>query len=177
MRSKLLLSCVFTGLVLLAILQGVSAQTCVPGAIVCNPGPGEYVKISGVNAPPSVGTGQPITVSITVSYEFTQALSSEFLIVAIRPHTETGNPYPTLGSTNCYPASESPFPSSESICIADTTAPFFTPSVVTVSFTLTAPSTPQTWRPTVLAIIAVTNAGSYLATQETAYRVITITVT
>jgi hypothetical protein len=166
MQHKLLLPYLLTALVLLGLVaQSVFAF--------------QYgtVQITAVNAPTSVGADQPVTVSITISYDFTQPLLSESLLVALMSHTETGNPYPILGSTNCYPASESGLPSSQSVCIAETNASNLTPSVITVSFTLTAPTTPQTWQPTALASIVVTGGQMVMTPEETAYQNAVITVT
>jgi hypothetical protein len=167
MQRKIVLPCLLAMLVLLTLVAQTFGQSVRYGTI----------QITGVNAPASVGVSQPVTISITVSYEFMQPMMSEFVAIALSPHTETGNPYPILGSTGCYPSSQSGIPSSESVCLAETTEGFFTPGIVTVSFTLTAPSTPETWRPVALASIAVTNAEAYLAAEDTTFQVVIITVT
>ena len=169
MRARFPLSCVLTMLVALCVLRAVSAQTCTPGALVCNPSSGEYVQITSVNVPTSVGAGQPVTFSITVSYDL---LETEELAIAIMPHTEAGSPYPLISaSSNCNA------PTDTTVCFAQI-GQSFTPNVITVSFTLVAPSTPQTWRPSVFAMSVIPSLTTVGYTpQQTTYQVVTVNVT
>jgi hypothetical protein len=89
------------------------------------------VHITQVDAPSTVPVGQPLTVSITVSYGVAPGIG-EYVIVAVLDHTGVmGKPYPITGSSctgYTYP--------DESIC---SVAPTSDTGDLTVSFTLTAP--------------------------------------
>jgi len=132
------------------------------------------VEITNVSAPTSVGSGQPVTIGVTVTYDLMQALLGENLLVALLPQTANGTSYPIISvSNNCQAISNT------SLCIAQTgQQQSLTPSVITVSFTLTAPSTPGTWQPGAYAIITISNPDNSGYTPEvSATQAITIAVT
>jgi len=129
----------------------------------------DSLQITHLSYPSSVGAGQPLTVTVTLSYSI-QSVEGEGLALMILLHTETGPAYAlTSGSSNCYISSYNP-----QVC-------FITPSesnVVTVSVTLNAPQTVGLWKPSVVIAItsATANIGSLTVVGSTS-KLLTITVT
>jgi hypothetical protein len=161
MQSKNLLPYISVTLILLALAtQNVSAQAWL-----------HSVQITSVVAPASVPAGQPLTVTITAAYTL-DLMAPDNLVIELREHTETGNALPTTSaSDNCYQ------PSTEAICYAQTVPNLDGQGVFSVSFALTAPNQPETWRPSALAYIVEIDVGSPYNTVGYSFRVLTITVT
>ena len=132
------------------------------------------VEITNINAPSSVRSGQPVTISVTISYDLMQALLGENLFVALLPQAANSAPYPiTSVSNNCEAIGNA------SLCIAQTgQEQTLTSSVITVSFTLTSPRTTETWQPGAYAIITISNQdGSGYTPEVSVNQTITIAVT
>jgi hypothetical protein len=163
MHGKTPLSYILTALVLLAFAVHVGSAETNWGS----------VQITSIYAPPSVAVSQPITVSIAVSYDLTQPLIKEGLLIELVEPTQPGTPYAVTDvSNNCQP------PLTVSLCFANVPQQQ-PPNVrdITVYFTLIAPSTSETWRPSALALIISWNQNGSYTTQQTASKVVTITVT
>jgi hypothetical protein len=131
------------------------------------------VQITSIYAPSNVAAGQPITVSIIVSYDLTQPLTQAGLLIELVPQAVAENPYPVTDvSNNCQP------PLTVALCFAnvpDQQPP--TVRVITVYFILIAPSTPGTWRPNAFALIVSRNANGSYTTQQSVYEAVAITIT
>ena len=163
MQRKTTLSYILAALVLLAFATNAGSAETNWGS----------VQITSIYAPSSVAASQPITVSITVSYDLTQPSTKEGLLIELVPHTEPENPYPVTDvSSNCQA------PLTVSLCFAN--VPQQQPPtvrVITVYFTLIAPSAPETWRPNAIALIISWNANGSYTTQQSVSQVVAITVT
>lgn len=127
-----LVSCVLVGLVIVALIpQTVSAQAG------CSPTP--CVRVKYVNAPASVGVGQPLTVTVTVAYAVTPL--GLWVGIAILDQYENGKPFPTTGVVRA--SSPCLSQSAESICF-DTNPPS-DHGDLTASFTLTGLNQTRMW--------------------------------
>lgn len=95
------------------------------------------VKITQVNAPSTVVAGQPLRVSITVSYNLSPG---DYLLIGILDHTgAAGRPY-SITASSCDGGYTYP---NESICSIE--VPTGYEETLTVSFTLTAPEAQFFW--------------------------------
>lgn len=163
MQRRNFLSIILVALGLVVFLPGhVSAQL-------------PYAKITGVNAPNNVNFEQSLTVGVTVSYWFNPA-NGQSLFIAIRDHTENGNPFPaTAISSSC---SNPPAGQSVSVCFANTSnlnCVVYCSGNFIASFTLTAPNQTKTWNLCVFAqIIQIDRPGPGLnSTPPSYYNVVT----
>ena len=157
MHYRNFLSILLVALVLVVFLTGhaVLAQQ-----------PSSYTKITSVSAPSTASLGQPVTVSVTVSYSYT--VGFQMLVISIMDQTENGYLFPTTAiSGSCSP--NPPSVKSDSVCFANTSnsncnvlAPTCGggPGSFTVSFTLTAPNQAETWNLCVFSQITQINLTS-----------------
>lgn len=158
MQSKTLIPIVLIALVLLA---SIPLNALAQGVV--------FVQISNVNATARVTAGQPLTVSITVSYRLITANAEDLLIVLL-DHTENGNPFPTTANS-CDSTSE------KSICDAQTQGTYgIAEGDYTATFTIIAPQ-PKTWVIAVAYIIQLDLGSSGYKTVASDYKVVPVTIT
>jgi len=145
MQRRNLLSCVLVALVVGVLTSQVSAQE------ICSPA---CVQVANVYAPTTVAVGQPLTVTVTVSYSV-NVLAGQGLIIAILDHAENGKLFHTTAITPGSCLSPSP----ESICFPST-SPGNNQGDYTASFTLTAPNQAGTWNLYVFGMVSQLSLGS-----------------
>jgi len=138
------------------VTQNVSAQVaCSNPLVACG-------KITNITAPTTIGVGQPLTVTVTVSYTV-NGNAGQGVVIAILNRTENGKPFSATAVT---PSSCSQ-PSSQAVCFVDVGAPSPSNSVLfccqgtsTASFTLTASNQPETLNLCVFAFVTQLNLDS-----------------
>jgi len=152
MRYKILLACVLFTLILSLSSRNVSAQSTAS------------VQITNVTAPASVPAGQPLTVTVAISFKLPNSQSLIVSLMSFMPSLQTSYPYQVSV------ISGSPFSCAVTISsVCNVQLPAGTnQGTFTASFTLDAPSLVGAWQP-----IAIAYWGSTLED----YRAVPITIT
>ena len=135
----------------------------------------EMVKITNANASPtSVTTGQSMTVTITVSFQYNSAMG-EGLVIGLVDHTENGNVFPVTYNS-CDPKR------TQSICFANPSSsqlPGYGGSMnmgdFTASFTLNAPST-GTYMVAIAEIVQMNSQTQGFTTVTSDYKILPVTI-
>ncbi|HYW00904.1 MAG TPA: hypothetical protein VE862_05505 [Candidatus Acidoferrum sp.] len=156
------------------ILVALALAVFLSGHIVSAQLPSSYAKITDVSAPSGVKLGQSLIVSVTVSYSF-NLNAGQSLFIAIRDHTENGNPFPaTAISSSC----SNPAGQAISVCfasISNSSCVEYCSGNFIASFTITAPNLTEVWSLFVFAqIIQINRPGPGLnSTPPVYYDVVT----
>src|SRR5208282_2270126 len=120
--------------------------TFLTGHVSAQSGGQAFARITSVNAPSSVGSGQSLIVSINATYQYNSNFNQS-LFIEITNSTQGANPFPaTAVSGSC----SNPAGQSTSVCFANTTnsctlGGSSCSGSFTTSFTLTAPNQTETW--------------------------------